>query len=34
MSGLQRSMTATPQVTGLAALAERIELWPMDRLRP
>ena len=27
-------MTTAPQVTGLAALAERIELWPIDRLRP
>jgi hypothetical protein len=23
-----------PQATGLAALADRIELWPIDRLRP
>ena len=27
-------MTATLQDTGLVALAERIELWPIDRLRP
>jgi DNA modification methylase len=27
-------MTTAPQATGLAALAERIELWPIDRLRP
>jgi hypothetical protein len=27
-------MTATPQFNGLVALAERIELWPIDRLRP
>ena len=27
-------MTTAPQTTGLAALAERIELWPIDRLRP
>jgi DNA modification methylase len=27
-------MTAAPQATGLVALAERIELWPIDRLRP
>ena len=27
-------MTTTPQTTGLVALAERIELWPIDRLRP
>jgi hypothetical protein len=25
-------MTTAPQVTGLAALAERIELWPIERL--
>jgi DNA modification methylase len=34
MPGLQRSMTTTPQATGLVALAERIELWPIERLRP
>jgi DNA modification methylase len=27
-------MTRAPQATGLAALAERIELWPIDRLHP
>ena len=27
-------MTDAPQSAGLVALAERIELWPMDRLRP
>jgi ParB-like chromosome segregation protein Spo0J len=27
-------MTTTPQATALIALAERIELWPIDRLRP
>ena len=27
-------MTAVSQSTGLAALAERIELWPIDHLRP
>ena len=27
-------MTATPQAAGLVALADRIELWPIDRLRP
>jgi DNA modification methylase len=27
-------MTAAPQATELVALAERIELWPIDRLRP
>ena len=27
-------MTAEPQATGLVALAERIELWPIDQLRP
>ncbi len=27
-------MTAEPQATGLVALAERIELWPIDRLQP
>jgi DNA modification methylase len=27
-------MTAAPQATGLVALAERIELWPIDRLHP
>jgi DNA modification methylase len=27
-------MTTAPQATGLAALADRIELWPIDRLRP
>ena len=27
-------MTTAPQTTGLVALAERIELWPIDRLRP
>ena len=26
-------MTAAPQAPGLVALAERIELWPIDRLR-
>jgi DNA modification methylase len=26
--------TGAPQSAGLAALAERIELWPVDRLRP
>jgi DNA modification methylase len=34
MSGLQRPMTTTLQATGLVALAERIERWPIDRLRP
>jgi DNA modification methylase len=27
-------MTAAPQAPGLVTLAERIELWPIDRLRP
>jgi ParB-like chromosome segregation protein Spo0J len=27
-------MTTAPQAPGLAALANRIELWPIDRLRP
>ena len=27
-------MTDAPQSAGLVALAERIELWPIDRLRP
>jgi DNA modification methylase len=27
-------MTTAPQVGGLVALADRIELWPIDRLRP
>ena len=27
-------MTNTPQASGLVALADRIELWPIDRLRP
>src|ERR671925_1473099 len=27
-------MTTAPQVVGLVALADRIELWPIDRLRP
>ncbi len=27
-------MTTTPQASGLVALADRIELWPIDRLRP
>jgi ParB-like nuclease domain len=27
-------MMAAPQVVGLVALADRIELWPIDRLRP
>ena len=27
-------MTTAPQATGLVALADRIELWPIDRLRP
>ena len=27
-------MTTMPQAVGLVALAERIELWPIDRLRP
>jgi hypothetical protein len=27
-------MTAAPPAPGLVALAERIELWPIDRLRP
>ena len=27
-------MTDAPQGTGLVALADRIELWPIDRLRP
>jgi hypothetical protein len=27
-------MTTVPQATGLVALAERIELWPINRLRP
>ena len=34
VSGLQRRMTSVPQAPGLIALAERIELWPVDRLRP
>jgi DNA modification methylase len=34
MPGLQRPMTATLQSAGLVALADRIELWPIDRLRP
>jgi DNA modification methylase len=31
---LQRPMTMASQVPGLVALAERIELWSIDRLRP
>ena len=27
-------MTDTPQAAGLVALADRIELWPIERLRP
>jgi hypothetical protein len=27
-------MITAPQATGLVALADRIELWPLDRLRP
>ena len=27
-------MTDAPQSAGLVALAERIELWPIERLRP
>jgi ParB-like chromosome segregation protein Spo0J len=27
-------MTNTPQANGLVALADRIELWPIDRLQP
>jgi ParB-like chromosome segregation protein Spo0J len=27
-------MTTAPQANGLAALAERIELWPIEKLRP
>ena len=27
-------MTDAPQSTGLVALADRIELWPIERLRP
>jgi hypothetical protein len=27
-------MTTAPEATGVVALAERIELWPIDRLRP
>jgi DNA modification methylase len=27
-------MTTAPQASGLAALAERIELWPIEKLRP
>jgi DNA modification methylase len=27
-------MITAPQATGMVALAERIELWPIDRLRP
>jgi DNA modification methylase len=27
-------MTTTPRASGLVALADRIELWPIDRLRP
>jgi ParB-like nuclease domain len=27
-------LTDAPMSTGLVALAERIELWPIDRLRP
>jgi ParB-like chromosome segregation protein Spo0J len=27
-------MTTAPQATGLVALAERIELWPIENLRP
>ena len=34
MSGLQRSMTTTIQASRLVALADRIELWPIDHLRP
>jgi len=32
--GLQRPMTAMLHGSGLVALADRIELWPVDRLRP
>ena len=34
MPGLSGSMTATLRASGLVALADRIELWPIDRLRP
>jgi DNA modification methylase len=34
MPELQRSMTTVPQASGLVALAGRIELWAIDRLRP
>jgi hypothetical protein len=27
-------LTDAPQSAGLVALADRIELWPIDRLRP
>jgi hypothetical protein len=27
-------MTTAPQATGLVALADRIELWPIEHLRP
>jgi ParB-like chromosome segregation protein Spo0J len=27
-------MTTPPQASGLAALAERIDLWPIEKLRP
>ena len=27
-------MTATLQARGLVALADRVQLWPIDRLRP
>jgi hypothetical protein len=27
-------LTDAPQSAGLVALADRIELWPVDRLRP
>jgi hypothetical protein len=27
-------MTTAPQTSGLAALADRIELWPIEKLRP
>jgi hypothetical protein len=34
MPRLRQSMTTAPQATGLAALADRIELWPIEKLRP
>jgi ParB-like nuclease domain len=34
MSGLPESMTGTLRASGLVALADRIELWPIEKLRP